>query len=324
MRLVEFRGKWHVRVKVNGKWKRLNTGEPATGEYREAADRTAREIVRTLSQAQAGETIMEIIDAYHSDMLKRIQSPQNPDSVKYARQALTWFWDTLYPSDVTRERCREYIKAERHNISDWTIRRYMGVMVAALRWAGHKVEAELPPTPDGRHRWITRDEFRSLLQHGENYFHVQTYLHLGICTWGRKEAILQLRFDTHVDFERNQIWLGFKQGGKRRSAAPMTQACRQHLMIAQSLSESGYCIEYAGKPVKNVKKSFKKVCTLAGVKDFTPHDLRTTGGTWAAMDGVDIFEIKERMGHSSIDVTMRHYARFHPEFMDKSTRAMEV
>ena len=47
----------------------------------------------------------------------------------------------------------------------------------------------------------------------------------------------------------------------------------------------------AGRPVKDVKKAFKRAAENAGFKDLTIHDLRHTSATWMAGDGVPMEKI---------------------------------
>lgn len=42
--------------------------------------------------------------------------------------------------------------------------------------------------------------------------------------------------------------------------------------------------------------------------DCTFHDLRRTYGAWLVMNGVDLVTVKDNMGHSNINVTVKHYA----------------
>jgi integrase len=58
--------------------------------------------------------------------------------------------------------------------------------------------------------------------------------------------------------------------------------------------------------IKDVKRSFQKARTLAGLANFRFHDLRHTFGSRLAEKGVDAFTIMELMGHSDLRMTERY------------------
>ncbi|MFE0436194.1 DUF2637 domain-containing protein [Streptomyces nigra] len=56
------------------------------------------------------------------------------------------------------------------------------------------------------------------------------------------------------------------------------------------------------------KAYFDPAVSAAGLTDVTPHDLRTSHGTWVA-DRYGVMTAAHRLGHSNASVTTRHYAR---------------
>lgn len=63
-----------------------------------------------------------------------------------------------------------------------------------------------------------------------------------------------------------------------------------------------------GKQIEpnNLRRSFRKALDDAGIKDFTPHDLRHTYGTRLAQEGFDIYAIAKLLGHKDIRMTQRY------------------
>lgn len=61
----------------------------------------------------------------------------------------------------------------------------------------------------------------------------------------------------------------------------------------------------------NINKSWKAVLQLANIENFRFHDLRHTFASKLAMKGVDLYTIKELLGHSSVEMTQR-YAHLSP------------
>lgn len=86
-----------------------------------------------------------------------------------------------------------------------------------------------------------------------------------------------------------------------------------------------------GKQLKEVSKHYDRVIAGLGfyngitddVNKVVFHTLRHTFASWLAMAGVDIYTIKELMGHSDIKMTMR-YAHLAPNKFKDAVEAVEL
>ena len=58
----------------------------------------------------------------------------------------------------------------------------------------------------------------------------------------------------------------------------------------------------------DIRKPLKRAMARADLSDLTPHDLRRSFGSLAVNAGVDIYQVKDLLGHSSVAVTQRVYA----------------
>ena len=69
-----------------------------------------------------------------------------------------------------------------------------------------------------------------------------------------------------------------------------------------------YLISYKGKPIKAIKRSWKKTLEKAGItRRIRPYDLRHTFGTELIASGADIGTVASLMGHSSPEMLLHHY-----------------
>jgi len=82
-------------------------------------------------------------------------------------------------------------------------------------------------------------------------------------------------------------------------------------------------IEWGGHRVLSIKKGFRAACDRAGLSDVTPHVLRHTAASWMAMAGVPMLEISRYLGHSSVAVTERVYAKLHPDYLKTASEALD-
>lgn len=325
MRITDYRGKWCVIARNGGERRRISLGLDATDANRPAAERAARDLERQLA-SPIGEYCEAIFSAYVKDREASERKLIDKERLLYAWKALGGHFGHLRPDQVTRDACRRYAEKRRvEGRQDGTIRKELTVLRAALRWHDKNTPSivEMPPPPPPRDRWLSKEEFAMLLKAAQETFHLTVFLHLAIATAGRKEALLTMTWP-QVRWDRNEIWLGIKQNGKRRATVPMTQTVRAVLQQARRVALTEYVIEFEGMPIKSIRRSFEAAVRRARLKDVHIHDLRHTAAVWMAAAGVSMEKIREFMGHSDIRVTANIYARFAPEHLRSAADALEV
>lgn len=69
--------------------------------------------------------------------------------------------------------------------------------------------------------------------------------------------------------------------------------------------------------------AYDKALNKAGITDFRFHDLRYTFATRLVQNGVDIYKVKELLGHKTLSMTMR-YAHHYPESLRDSISVLDV
>ena len=84
-----------------------------------------------------------------------------------------------------------------------------------------------------------------------------------------------------------------------------------------------YVISWNGKPLKRVKGAFERAAKRAGL-EISPYILRHTAAVWMAEAGVPLEEIAQYMGHTNIEITRKHYARYSPTHLRRAANATQV
>ena len=313
MRLVKYRGYWAVTGTDNGKqWRRsLRTRD------RHAAERAFRDY----RKPTPGELVEDTMTLY----LAAKEGKRSYGSMVTAWRALRPTFGHLRPDQIDRELCRQYGHSRRvAGVRDGTIIKDLGVLKAAIKFAG-KVGAafEFPPTPAPRERYITRAECQRLADaavHG----HVRLFIILGWCTAGRHSALLELRWD-RIDFERRQLRLATEatQGRKGRATVYINDWLLGALEAAYEARTSDYVIEWGGQPLKSIKRSFGEAASRAQLPDVIPHVLRHSAAVAMVGAGISMEKISQFLGHASIKVTERTYARFQPDHFKDAAKALE-
>jgi integrase len=274
-----------------------------------------------------------ILDALEGYALEHAPHTASPERIGYAIDALGTFWGARNMIDVTPETCRAYQKYR--GISDGTIRREFGVLRAAINHEfkhgrlTRPVSIWMPPKPEGKDRWLTRNEAAALLRAALNEPRCRLYLPLfilmGLYTGARKGAILTLRWP-QVNLDQGRIDFnppGRKRTSKGRAIIPIPRGLRWFLGQARLRGgDMDYVINRHGAPIKDIKRAFSSACKTAGLEDVTPHTLRHTAGTWMAQAGVPMWEIAGYLGHSH-ERTSELYSHHHADHLNRAREALD-
>jgi integrase len=241
--------------------------------------------------------------------------------------------NTLGAADVSA-----YIKQRTAaGIEPGTINKEVGLLSTAINWAKTELEWDVPnpakgrrlKEPEGRIRWINRQEADTLLKAAHSAPHLVDFIKLGLHSGMRKGEMLGLEW-SRVDLANGLIYLGSQhQKNGRHGSVPLNSIALEAL-VSRGKHRNKYCPDTKwvfctrdGKRIEDIKKSFATACSKAKIEDFHPHDLRHTCATWLVQAGVSIREVAELLRHSNIQVTMR-YAHLAPENVRNAVKRLET
>ncbi|MEL7527528.1 MAG: site-specific integrase [Pseudomonadota bacterium] len=240
------------------------------------------------------------------------------------------FWGDLTPDDVSIAKTLEYEKLRQRN--PWTVRRELGVLQAALNHAvvalrlTNPPKIKLPEKPAPLDRWLTKDEVNRLLRHAPP--HLQRFIKISLCTGRRKKAVLDLRWSRSTDkgwIDLDRKIIEFKgtnqtESSKRRGSIAMPDPLLE-LAVEWEQDGNPSVIHFDGKPLKDIKSSFRKACSEAGLSDVTPHTLKYTAVTWAFQGGMSVEDAYDYFA-TSIDTLLDVYRKHSPEHQARAARIM--
>lgn len=242
---------------------------------------------------------------------------------------LSPFFRDRFLADVTRHHVRVYVQHRRDKgISDSTIRKELHFASAAINFVRleHELDLKNPfhalgiPEPEGRLRWITREESERLIKASSLYArtpYLRCFIVLALNTGCRRGELLGLEW-SRVDFTRRLLFLEGRhtKTGVRRTI-PLNDGAFHALNELRAWdnlhwphSEWVFTSE-AGGHIRWLKTAFRNSCKRAGITDFRIHDLRHTCASWLVMAGVDLYVVRDLLGHASVTTTER-YAHLAP------------
>jgi integrase len=274
-----------------------------------------------------GTTVADLWEGYRLDKTGRSIA----ETMKYTWKAIGPWFGEIEATDITTADCRAYTAGRRNaGRSDGSIHTELGHLRSVLVWAWkermipHAPHIERPTKPEPKEGYLTKDEAAKMLD-AATAPHVALAIMLMIGTGARNEAAMQLTWD-RVDFDRGMIHLRNpfdKSRRKGRASVPMNDRLRAALQTAKQGALSPYVIEWAGGPVKSIRKGIKTAGDAIGRPDVSPHMLRHSAAVWLAEDGHDMNEIAQFLGHDNPRITFRVYARYSPGHLRKLATSLE-
>lgn len=185
--------------------------------------------------------------------------------------------------------------------------------------------------------WLTRSEaarliwaaWRARQKMGEGITdrdvgrHLARFILVGVYTGTRHGAICSAALtpavgrgyvdtDSGVFYRRRQ---GSRQTNKRQPPVRLPARLLAHLRRWERLGIARHAVvEWNGKPVASVRKSFASAARAAGIdRHITPHICRHTAATWAMQQGADVWAAAGYLGMSP-EVLERVYGHHHPDY----------
>jgi integrase len=144
------------------------------------------------------------------------------------------------------------------------------------------------------------------------YEYLGNIVRAALLTGLRKGDLLSLKW-SDVDLEKGILFFNEqKKSGKRRAKVLSRDMVDLLKSIPRGQSETIFTGP-DGNPLQDVKRSFRTVLRLAGIKNFHFHDLRHTSASYMVMRGASIKAVQEHLGHTSLAMTQK-YAHLSPEF----------
>lgn len=200
------------------------------------------------------------------------------------------------------ENFRQY-RHSQNTITDATVNRDLATLKRTLNWA---IDENLIPAnpltrlklvPERRIRRIvlSLEEEQKLLAAARG--HLRDMVLVALDTGMRRGELTQQRVED-IDWERKLLYVSrskTRQGELRE--LPMT--ARVEEVLLKNRKNAGFVFTYRGKPVRDIKRSWRNALARAGIRRIRLHDLRHTFATRLAEAGVHERVAMELTGHST-------------------------
>ena len=272
-------------------------------------------------------TLKELIELY----LKEYAEPNKKSystEIFRANNLLSYFGENELAVEITPLDIEKYKSYRKDKVKTSTVNREIAflkhVYTKGIEWG--KVydnpvkKVKLFKEDNRRLRFLSQDEIIRLLNFAQGQ--MKAIIITALNTGMRLSEILNLKW-RDVDFDTGFITiLNSKSGEKREIPISNTLAESLRNVIRHIGSEYVFNNKY-GKPVKDIRGSFKKALKLACITDFRFHDLRHTFASHLVMKGTDLMTVQELLGHKTLEMTMR-YSHLSPDHKRKAMQNIDT
>lgn len=268
-------------------------------------------------------TFLDLLDAALAAKQGRMTT-QAYQSDTYRAKPLREAFGHLRAEHVTPELIdQEFQKMRSSGLSGSTVNRYRSLLSSVFSFAVKKgkfpvnplARVQRYPENDPRVRWLDDDEEKALRrQIKQTDPQREPLFDLALNTGMRRGEQWNLKWDC-VDLERAilTVYGKRKPDGRRRRFVPINQPARSALERLHQQSKGSAYVSPRGRSSgeRDWSEWFEGCVKMAGLENFTWHDLRHTFASRLAMKGVPLPEIQELLGHTTIMQT-RKYAHLSP------------
>lgn len=300
--------------------------------------------------------IAEALDIYGSE-----KGPKVVDGARVGAgiEPLLEFWGVETIGAISEKTCNEYVKwrtsqqvrgiknkTKQRRIAVSTTRRELVVLRAAIRYCANTKRityapfVHVPPKGESSDAWLTPQMAAAIIRAARREpkarFHLPLFILIGLYTGTRHTAILKLQWQQNigggwVDLDHAIMYRAAPgralATSKRQTPVPIPPRLMTLLRLARRRTRA-FVIEYEGKPLKKMKRSFATAVRNA-IKDLgpvgmkiTPHTLRHTAATWMLQRGVEVWEAAGYLGMSKhmLETTYGHHS---PEHLKRARDAFK-
>ena len=242
-------------------------------------------------------------------------------------KTLSTFFAGYMISQITTKAIAEYRNGRLKSVKPATVyqelallRRMFNVAIREWEWLKDNPVSRLSfsvGNRNARDRWLTLDEEKRLLDNATNPVWLRALILLALHTGMRRGEILDLRWQ-NVDLLKRAIRIVKSKNGEKRTI-PISNTLFSLVKNMNIRDISGRIFPISGS---SLRQAFDKLVAKTNLENFRFHDLRHTFATRLVQNGVDLYKVKELLGHKTITMTMR-YAHHYPESLRSSIEVLD-
>jgi len=292
--------------KANGQ---IKYAEKKVGKYKRQADELdemlrsefkKRELLGIKHDQKQRMSFTELTDWYVE--LPKVKTRKSYRDIRRMALKLRDYFDEYLLDDITPSMVERYQVEKSKDVKPATVNRYLATLKRMFNLAVREGYAEKNPVwkvelykEKPRDRVISHDEFHTLISHMPE--HTADITTVAYYSGMRKGEILSLKW-SQVNLAERLAYLEETKNDEPRKVYLDERLVE--IFRRSRFQHSEYVFTYDGRPIRDVRRSFKRACRLADIGDFRFHDLRRCFRTNLRKAGVEQTVSMRMLGHRSI------------------------
>lgn len=197
-------------------------------------------------------------------------------------------------------------------------------------------DMELPKKKQYKSQVLNEEQVKKMLNTAKEtnaYISILLAVGLGL----RRGEVLGLMWED-IDFDRKVVSINRSvvyEDRQLRIGDLKTRSSRRSILISDGIAkalkehrqkESGFVVSNEDQPLSpaTLDKQYKAVLKKAGLPNIRFHDLRHTNATLMLKAGIHAKVASQRLGHSTIGITMDLYSHVMHEMQEEAARILDV
>jgi integrase len=326
---------WHMSYSIRGRQYRRSTGTTNKKIAEEIYCKRKAEILEgTYIDNPQGKskTLSDLVERYWEDITPTKRDGSQKEDFRYGR-----YWNerfgNRYLNEIDSDSISRYIQKRKKLVGPSTINRELAFLSAAFnkgiklwKWCKENPVSMIPREKENqRVKYFSSEEFHEILNHLVDW--VKPIVLLGKNTGLRVSNLVNLKWN-QVDLKNQLIIIdGKEMKNSENLGIPLNDNALQ--VLKDQFKQRGthhsfvFCKE-DGTPYSKwgPSQAFKRACKQAGYPDYRFHDLRHDFCSKLVQEGVDLYVVKELVGHKDISTTQR-YSHLNPDRLKKAVSSLD-
>jgi integrase len=157
-----------------------------------------------------------------------------------------------------------------------------------------------------RRFYLTVEDLQKIIESAEHHLYWALIVEWNLGTRPGTSELFALKW-SDIDFENGKVNV-YGSKTKEDRSIPISEEFAKMLRAKKQDAKTDYIIEYKGRPIKKLRRSFQTACKKASIEyPVRMYDIRHLFASTMLKGGADLAAVSKLLGHASINQTQEAY-----------------